>query len=118
MSKVLIIDDDVDVCEAYADILNHKGYEVHTLNSGAKAFRTLPKLVPDIVLLDMRLPDVSGALLLSFIRRFSRLSHTRVIIISGYTDLGESAKAIWGADLLLTKPISAKQLIEAVATYS
>jgi len=118
MSKVLIIDDDEDVCAAYSDILSHKGHEVHTLTSGAKAFRALPKLMPDIVLLDMRLPDVSGALLLSFIRRYSRLSHTKVIIISGYTDLGESAKAIWGADLLLTKPISAKQLVEAVASHS
>ncbi len=118
MSKVLIIDDDEDICATYSDILKHKGHNVHILTSGTEAFRVLPKLVPEIVLLDMNMPGISGSLLLSFIRRLSRLDNTKVIIVSGYVDLAESAKAIWGADMLLTKPISAKQLLDAVAIYS
>ena len=118
MSKVLIIDDDEDICTTYSDILKHKGHDVQILTSGTTAFRVLPKLIPDIVLLDMRMPGMSGGLLLSFIRRLPRLAHTKVIIISGYTDLGESAKEIWGADMFLTKPVTAKQLIEAVSVYS
>ena len=118
MSKILIIDDDEEICETFSDILLHAGHDVHILKSGAEAFRVLPKLVPDVVLLDMHMPGVSGVLTLSFIRRLSRLSHTRVIIVSGHPELAESAKAIWGADLFLAKPVSPKQLIEAVATYS
>ncbi len=118
MSKVLIIDDDEEICETFSDILKHAGHDVHILKSGAEAFRVLPKLVPDVVLLDMHMPGVSGVLTLSFIRRLSRLSQTKVIIVSGHPELAESAKAIWGADLFLAKPVSPKQLVEAVATYS
>jgi len=118
MSKVLIIDDDEEICETFSDILHHAGHDVHILKSGAEAFRVLPKLIPDVVLLDMHMPGISGVLTLSFIRRLSRLSHTRVIIVSGHPELAESAKAIWGADLFLAKPVSPKQLVEAVATYS
>ena len=118
MSKVLIIDDDEDICATYSDILKHAGHDVHILTSGSEAFRVLPKLVPGIVLLDMRMPEVSGSLLLTFIRRLPRLANTKVIIVSGYTDLAESAKTNWGADMFLSKPITAKQLTEAIANYS
>jgi len=118
MSKVLIIDDDAEICETFSDILKHAGHDVHILKTGAEAFRVLPKLVPDVVLLDMHMPGVSGVLTLSFIRRLSRLSQTKVIIVSGHPELAESAKAIWGADLFLAKPVTPKQLVEAVATYS
>lgn len=118
MSKVLIIDDDEDICATYSDILKPKGHDVHILTSSTTAFRVLPKLAPDIVLLDMRMPGMSGGLLLSFIRRLPRLADTKVIIISGYTDLGETANAIWGADMMLTKPVSAKQLIDTVAIFA
>ncbi len=135
MSKVLIIDDDEEICETFSDILKHAGHDVHILKTGAEAFRVLPKLVPDVVLLDMHMPGVSGVLTLSFIRRLSRLSQsgvltlsfirrlsrlsqTKVIIVSGHPELAESAKAIWGADLFLAKPVTPKQLVEAVATYS
>lgn len=118
MSKVLIIDDDDEICETFSDILKHAGHDVHVLKTGAEAFRVLPKLLPNIVLLDMNMPGVSGVLTLSFIRRLSRLSQTKVIIVSGHPELAESAKAIWGADLFLCKPVSPKQLVEAVANYS
>jgi DNA-binding response OmpR family regulator len=117
MGKIVIVDDDIEICETFCDILKHAGHEVRILNSGAEAFRLLPKLVPDVVLLDMHMPGVSGVLTLSYIRRLSRLVNTKIIIISGHPELAESAKSIWGADLFLPKPISPKQLVDAVTTY-
>src|SRR5260221_9580636 len=117
MGKIVIVDDDIDICDTFADILTHTGHEVKILNSGTEAFRLLPKLVPDVVLLDMHMPGVSGVLTLSYIRRLSRLANTKIIIISGHPELAESAKSIWGADLFLPKPISPKQLVDAVSIY-
>jgi DNA-binding response OmpR family regulator len=116
MSKILIVDDDVEICETFMDILIHAGYEVHVVNRGQEAFRVLRRVAPDVVLLDMNMPGVSGILTLSFIKHLTRLANTRVIIISGHPDLAASAKAVWGADLYLAKPVSPRQLLDAVAS--
>ena len=118
MSKVLIIDDDQELCETFSDILQGAGHEIHVLTSGKEAFRVLPKLAPNIVLLDMNMPGVPGMLTLGFIRRLSRLAHTRVIIVSGHPDLAEEDKAMWGADMFLAKPVTPRQLLEAIAIYT
>ncbi len=113
--RVLIIDDDVELCETFSDALEFAGHEVKVVNSGYEGFRVVTRLVPDVVILDMNLPGVSGILLLSHIRHLSRLSHTKVIIVSGHPDLANSAKSVWGADLYLPKPVTPKQLLEAIA---
>jgi CheY-like chemotaxis protein len=115
MSKILIIDDDREICETFCDLLTHAGHTVRIVESGADAFRVVSRMAPDVVLLDMHMPGVSGVLTLSFIRRLSRLSHTKIIIISGHTDIALSAKSIWDADMFLPKPVSPKQLLDAVA---
>jgi CheY-like chemotaxis protein len=115
MCKILIIDDDREICETFCDLLTHAGHTVKIVESGADAFRVVSRMAPDVVLLDMHMPGVSGVLTLSFIRRLSRLAHTKIIIISGHTDIALSAKSIWDADMFLPKPVSPKQLLDAVA---
>ena len=114
MCKILIIDDDPDICETFTDLLTHAGHMVRSVESGADAFRVAPKMTPDIVLLDMHMPGVSGVLTLSFLRRLSRLAHTKVIIVSGHADIALSAKSIWSADIFLPKPVTPGQLLDAV----
>jgi CheY-like chemotaxis protein len=113
-SRILIIDDDVELTETFSDALEYAGHEVKVVNSGNEGFRIVTRLVPDVVILDMNLPGVSGILLLSHIRHMPRLAHTKVIIVSGYSDLAHTAKAVWGADMYLPKPVSPKQLLEAI----
>ncbi len=114
MVKVLIVDDDVEICDTFSDILTHVGHDVHVARSGTEAFRALRRVSPDVVLLDMNLPGISGVELLSYIRHIRRLAHARVIIITGHPELAQSAKAIWGADMSLTKPVSPRELLKAV----
>ena len=116
MVKVLIIDDDPEICETFSDVLKYAAYEVHVLLSGADAFRVLPRLVPQVVLLDMQMPGVSGVVLLSFIRHLRRLARTKVIIISGHPEMALSAQQTWGADLFLSKPVHPRLLLESVAS--
>ena len=114
MGIVLIIEDDTDLRDTYVEALASLGHQIHAVGSGSEALRWLPKITPDIVILDMLLPGASGGLILSYIRRYRGLTDTRVIIVSGYPDLAQSALEIWGADLYLRKPVSPSELKAAV----
>ena len=59
--RVLIVDDDRDNREAYAEYLRFRGFEIDEADTGAKAIEQVLRLNPDLVLLDMRLPDIDGA---------------------------------------------------------
>ena len=115
-SRVLIIDDDIELCETFSDALEFAGHEVKVVHSGNEGFRIVTRLLPDVVILDMHLPGVSGILLLSHIRHMPRLAHTKVIIVSGYSDMAHTAKAVWGADMYLPKPVTPNQLLEAISS--
>ncbi len=112
--RILLIDDDVDLCDTFSDVLMAEGHEVHVMNSGNEAFHQVSRLIPDIVILDMQLPGISGILLLSHIRHISRLAHTKVVIVSGNPDLTNTAKAVWGADRCLLKPVAPNELLAAI----
>jgi DNA-binding response OmpR family regulator len=116
VSKILIIADDHQISAIYSEILKQASYEVHVLNSGIEAFYALPLLIPDIVLLDMQMFGVTGALLLPFIRRLERLKKTRVVIVSGNPQMKAFAKEVWGVDYCLIKPVSATELLEMLST--
>ena len=114
MGIVLVIEDDCDLRETYAKALKSLGHQIHAVGTGSEALRWLPKITPDIVVLDMQLPGASGGLILSYIRRYRRLMDIRVIIVSGYPDIAQGALEIWGADLYLRKPVSPSELQAAV----
>jgi CheY-like chemotaxis protein len=110
MAKVMIVEDEIDLCETYTDILEIDGHAVASAESSAAAIKQITKFAPDVVLLDLQLPGGSGLLVLSFIRRLSRLRNTKVVIVSGHAEMAQQAVMEWGADLFLAKPISAAAL--------
>lgn len=69
MPNILIIDDEVDLCEIYTDALTNVGHQVSTVHNATDAIKLLPHLKPNIVLLDMHLKGDSGSFVLSFIRK-------------------------------------------------
>jgi DNA-binding response OmpR family regulator len=113
MSNILVVEDDSDLRDTYAEILEFEGYSVHGVGSSADAIDSLIKLKPDLVILDMQLNGESGTVVLSFIRKYPRLAATKVIIASGFVDMGMRARE-WGADMFLAKPITAKLLISSI----
>jgi CheY-like chemotaxis protein len=110
MSKVLIVEDDADICETYTDILEAAGHIVMAVDRVTKAYQCLPKFRPDVVVLDMLLPGDSGMLVVAFIRRYPRLSKVKLVVISGHPEMASRAVTLFGADMFLTKPVSAEQL--------
>lgn len=113
--KVLIADDEVEICELLQMFLEAKGYEVLTANSGKDAITSVKANTPNVLLLDKRIPDMDGLDILRAIRQFNNT--LKVIMVTG-ADLDDEIKATM-AELhvlgYLHKPILPDEVCEALA---
>jgi len=104
----LVVEDQVDVGDVFSMTMKEAGFQTELVHSGDKALVWLAAKVPDVVILDIRLPHVSGVDILRQIRADPRLAKTRVIVVTAYP---ESATFLYEyADLVLIKPVSFVQL--------
>ncbi|OGA64227.1 MAG: hypothetical protein A3G81_25170 [Betaproteobacteria bacterium RIFCSPLOWO2_12_FULL_65_14] len=114
MAHVLVIDDEIGIRELLREILQDSGYQVTTASNAAEANRCLKARRPDLVLLDLSLPDEDG---LSLIRAWSNGSalRTPVVVLSGYASIDNAVEATrLGASDFLEKPIALDKLLKAV----
>lgn len=111
----LIIEDDPDLVHIFAEALEQSGFKPTTVSEGKLALELLSKMIPDIVVLDLHLPGISGGEILQAIREDGRLSETRVIIATADHRTAEDMRDT--ADLILLKPISFKQLRDLSARF-
>ena len=104
MAKILIVDDEIEVCKALAEFLAIKGYETSTALSGQEALAIVAAENPHIVLLDIIMPGMSGMETLAAIKKTA--PDTGVVMITAVTDeaLGNQALKT-GADDFITKPV-------------
>ena len=113
MAKILIVEDDADLVETYMDLLDAKGYATISAASVADAIQLAVSEEPSIVILDLGLPGGSGVSVLDFIRGHERLQNTRILVISGRTEMANLGLAD-KADIILTKPVSNEQLVSMI----
>jgi DNA-binding response OmpR family regulator len=109
MQRLLIVDDEPKVCECLRLFFSAKGYAARCAYTGEQALESLLEDQPDIVLLDIGLPGLSG---LEVLKRSRDLCpHAHVIMVSGYTDgeTEETARA-HGAKAYITKPFDFSDL--------
>jgi DNA-binding response OmpR family regulator len=106
----LIIEDDASQAEVFTDALTRAGFRVEAAQDGEGALARLAAITPMVVVLDMRLPFVSGDEILRRIRADPRLAPARVILTTG--DSRAAAALEQEADLVLVKPVSYTQLRE------
>ncbi len=110
-----VIEDDQDLSNIFTEALIAAGYQVETIRDGKVAQQRLKEATPEIVILDMHLPNIDGGQLLTQIRADERLAKIRVIIATADALLGEYYEK--KADLVLVKPISFSQLRDLTARY-
>ena len=108
-----IIEDDVDLSTIFADALESVGYEVERIKDGLKAQQRLKEETPNLILLDMHLPHISGGDLLTEIRKDERFSNTNVILTTADARMAEAYEPM--ADFVMVKPISFVQLRDLTA---
>ncbi|HEY1038454.1 MAG TPA: sigma 54-interacting transcriptional regulator, partial [Bacteroidia bacterium] len=113
MAKILIIDDDTDICQLLDRFLKRKGHETFYVTSGKSALTYLKENEVDVVFCDFRLPDTDGKELLLSIKE---LNHkTQVIIITGYSDVKIAVDVIKnGAFDFITKPLLPEEILMVV----
>ena len=109
----LVIEDDEDQADILAKALQAAGFETEIVRTGNAALERLDVVVPDLVVLDMHLPGVSGTGIVLKIRADERLAKTRIIIA---TVEPEAAEVIQDkADLVLAKPVDFMRLRDIAA---
>ncbi|MDP1756922.1 MAG: diguanylate cyclase [Pseudohongiella sp.] len=113
--RVLIVDDDVDLAAHYGLVLMGAGMEVEVLHQPEMITETISSFRPELVLMDMHMPDITGPDLAGVIRQYEKWASLPIVYLSAETDLGAQIKALdRGADDFLTKPISDAQLVAVV----
>jgi DNA-binding NtrC family response regulator len=116
---VLVVDDDVDLCANLWDTLRERGYRVSLAHSAGDAAEQLFDLSYQVVLIDMRLPDSSGTLLLQEVRRKS--PSARTVLITGHcsemSELADKALAE-GADAVCYKPFDVTKLLSLLEGFT
>ena len=113
MSKILLVDDDVDLAELIRTKLTSQGHEVSVVNHGDGAFEMAKQVKPDIALLDIMLPGVTGFQICRKIRMDPELYPISVLLVTALGDEPEMLHGLdQGADDYLTKPFKLEKLIE------
>jgi len=112
--RVLAVDDEQVVCESIRRVLSEEGYEVATTTSSKQGLDMLRKDRYDLLLLDIKMPEMDGIELLKAARELS--PDTEVLIVTGYATIETAVEAIkLGAFDYLEKPVSPPQLLVAAA---
>ena len=115
VKKILVVEDEPDTAEMFAEMLRLRGYRVFKSYGSATAMRQLALEKPDAVVLDIMMPDISGLEVLRFMRREPVYENIPVIVVSAKGLLSDiKAGMDAGAAIYLTKPVAFSDLIKAV----
>lgn len=111
--NVLVIDDEIVIGDACRLVLSECGHVVAHCLTGEEGLQEIKRNVYDLILLDMKLPDIDGTRVLEFVRKKPVVS--RVIVMTGYSTISNAVEAMkLGAADYLAKPFSEDDLLEAV----
>ena len=112
--KVLIVDDDEELVELLVDVFDRDGrFEIKTANNGFDAGMLVKEFRPDLVVLDVMLPDINGKEVCQRVRSDSRLDDVQIICISGMVEADKVADLkLSGANDFIQKPFAVEKLIE------
>ena len=112
MSRILVVDDEPQILRALRINLSVRGYEVVTASTGAGALRAAAERPPDVVVLDLGLPDMDGTEVLACLRGWCTAP---VIVLSARTDSADKVEALdAGADDYVTKPFGMDEFLARV----
>ena len=113
--KILLVDDEPDILEIVGYNLKNEGYQVYTANNGIEALKSAKKITPNLILLDIMMPEMDGIETCEKIRAIKSLENTLIAFLTARNeDYSQVAGFDAGADDYITKPIKPKVLISKV----
>ena len=111
-ARILVVDDEADLCKSLEYALTASGYDVQTADRGDRAVQVLDEFRPDLVLLDVMLPDMSGLDICRRIHQMPASARAVVVILSARVDEADRVAGFEaGADDYVVKPFNVRELI-------
>jgi two-component system cell cycle response regulator DivK len=118
MSRILIVEDNEKNLKLVRDVLEHKGHEILVAMTGTEGVRLAREGAPELVLMDIQLPDIDGIAALALIRADAALDAVPVLAVSASVMPEDQHKIVAsGFDAYITKPISLKPFLATVDRF-
>jgi DNA-binding response OmpR family regulator len=115
MKKILVIDDDPDMSEFVVQLLSAHSFDVLSAKDGREGCARAAEFRPDLVILDLMMPDMHGFEVCQVLRKDERFRGLKIVISSGKKyDADRKAAQQLGADVFLPKPYSVDQLLGVI----
>jgi len=117
-NKILVIDDEEMNIQLYEDILSHENYIMETAYNGEEALEKLKFFSPDLILMDVMMPGMTGYEVCRAVRSIPQHQFTKIIMISACTDIDERLQGYHaGADDYMTKPIEKEEFLAKIRVF-
>ena len=112
-SRILLVDDDSTITTSFQMVLQNEGYDVDTASDGRQALERFERENYQLVILDIKLPDINGIEVARRIRKHN--DDVRLVIVTGYPELEDSIETIeLGIEEILLKPVNVEELIHVI----
>ena len=112
--SILLVEDEKNICDFISTSLSAQDYRISTAHTGKEALPIITSQCPDLILLDLGLPDMDGMEIIQQVRTWSSIP---IIVLSARTQEQEKVRALdLGADDYLTKPIGTSELLARIRT--
>ena len=112
--RVLVVEDDPSIRGLLHVLLDTEGYDVATASDGLAGLAEAEQNVPQLILLDLNMPDLGGLRVLEQLRDDPALSRTRVLVVTGQVEAVPVVERLLGDDGVLLKPFAVAELLERV----
>lgn len=115
MSKILIVDDDKETTNLLERIVSMKGHQPTSVNSSLLAVEVAHTVLPDVVLMDILMPEINGIQLCKIFKSIPTLKNIPIIIVSALNDAGSKRDTLnAGASEFVSKPVNPDTLAETI----
>lgn len=118
LKKILIVDDEADVVEVIEMLLKSESYDVLKAYNGKEALGILEEEIPDLVILDIMMPELDGVEVCRRMRKMDKMKEIPIIMFSAKLSAQDKKNSFdAGADGFITKPFNARGFISGIKTY-
>lgn len=117
-TRVLVVEDDPSVRGLLHTLLTAEGYDVATASDGLAGLVKAAQTLPDLILLDLMMPDLGGVRVLEELREDPELDETPVLVVTGQVDAVPGIRSVLGEDNVFIKPFSVTELLARVAAIT
>jgi DNA-binding response OmpR family regulator len=114
-TKILVVEDDPSVRGLLYTLLSAEGYEVATASDGLAGLVKAAAVLPQLMLLDLMMPDLGGVRVLEEIRDDPELAETPILVVTGKVDAVPGMRDLLGEDRVFVKPFAVAELLAKVA---